>query len=169
MCGCVRLSSDYFEIKIKLKFDLDAPAPNFEAYWNKLPTAPMLLAIRSEDGKRVPKMMRWGLLPHWAMRISPFRRSTLGRKTPLRSRVSRRVEARPALPRRHRWILRVEKDHGEKQPYAIAMTKGDGDRWAVVSWWEDPKSGDEVLSCTTDVRAGRNDGPAARPYAGHPR
>ena len=26
----------------------------------------MLVAIRSEDGKRIPKMMRWGLLPHWA-------------------------------------------------------------------------------------------------------
>jgi putative SOS response-associated peptidase YedK len=66
MCGRVRLSSDYSEIKIKLKFDLDAPAPNFEADWNKPPTAPMLVAIRSVDGKRIPKMMRWGLLPHWA-------------------------------------------------------------------------------------------------------
>ncbi|MGH9043701.1 MAG: SOS response-associated peptidase family protein, partial [Acidimicrobiales bacterium] len=26
----------------------------------------LLVAIRSEDGKRVPRMMRWGLLPHWA-------------------------------------------------------------------------------------------------------
>ena len=26
----------------------------------------MLVAIRSVDGKRTPKMMRWGLLPHWA-------------------------------------------------------------------------------------------------------
>jgi putative SOS response-associated peptidase YedK len=26
----------------------------------------MLVTIRSEDGKRIPKMMRWGLLPHWA-------------------------------------------------------------------------------------------------------
>ena len=34
MCGRVRLSSDYSEIKIKLKFDLDAPAPNFEREWN---------------------------------------------------------------------------------------------------------------------------------------
>lgn len=55
MCGRVRLSSDYSEIKIKLKFDLSAPAPNFEADWNKPPTAPMLVAIRSEDGKRVPR------------------------------------------------------------------------------------------------------------------
>ena len=27
---------------------------------------PMLVAIRSVDGERVPKMMKWGLLPHWA-------------------------------------------------------------------------------------------------------
>jgi hypothetical protein len=40
MCGRVRLSSDYSEIKIKLNFDLDAPAPNFERDWNKPPTAP---------------------------------------------------------------------------------------------------------------------------------
>jgi putative SOS response-associated peptidase YedK len=66
MCGRVRLSSDYSEIEIALQFDLAAPAPNFEADWNKPPTAPMLVAIRSEDGKRIPKMMRWGLLPHWA-------------------------------------------------------------------------------------------------------
>ena len=43
MCGRVRLSSDYSEIKIALKFDLDAPAPNFEADWNKPPTAEALL------------------------------------------------------------------------------------------------------------------------------
>ncbi len=66
MCGRVRLSSDYSEIKIKLKFDLDASAPNFERDWNKPPTAPMLVAIRAIDGKRTPRMMRWGLLPHWA-------------------------------------------------------------------------------------------------------
>jgi hypothetical protein len=32
MCGRVRLSSDYSEIKIRLKFAADAPAPNFAPY-----------------------------------------------------------------------------------------------------------------------------------------
>jgi putative SOS response-associated peptidase YedK len=58
MCGRVRLSSDYSEIKIRLKFAADAPAPNFAPDWNKPPTEPMLVAIRSVDGKRIPKMMR---------------------------------------------------------------------------------------------------------------
>jgi putative SOS response-associated peptidase YedK len=66
MCGRVRLDNDYSEIKIRLKFAPDAPAPNFEADYNKPPTMPMLVAIRSVDGNRIPKMMKWGLIPHWA-------------------------------------------------------------------------------------------------------
>jgi putative SOS response-associated peptidase YedK len=66
MCGRVRLSSDYSEIKIRLKFAPSSVAPNFEPDWNKPPTAPMLVAIRSVNGERVPKMMKWGLIPHWA-------------------------------------------------------------------------------------------------------
>ena len=66
ICGRVRLSSDYSEIKIRLKLAPDAPAPNFEPDWNKPPTALMLVAIRSVDGKRLVKMMKWGLIPHWA-------------------------------------------------------------------------------------------------------
>ena len=66
MCGRVRLSSDYSEIKIRLKFAPNSVAPNFAPDWNKPPTAPMLVAIRSVDGERVPKMMKWGLIPHWA-------------------------------------------------------------------------------------------------------
>ena len=66
MCGRVRLSSDYSEIKIRLKFAPDSPAPNYEPDWNKPPTADMLVAIRSVDGKRVAKIMKWGLIPRWA-------------------------------------------------------------------------------------------------------
>jgi putative SOS response-associated peptidase YedK len=66
MCGRVRLSSDYSEIKIRLKFAPNSVAPNFEPDWNKPPTAPMLVAIRSVNGERVPKMMKWGLVPQWA-------------------------------------------------------------------------------------------------------
>jgi putative SOS response-associated peptidase YedK len=66
MCGRVRLDNDYSEIKISLKFAPDAPAPNYEADYNKPPTMPMLVAMRSVDGRRVPQMMKWGLIPHWA-------------------------------------------------------------------------------------------------------
>jgi putative SOS response-associated peptidase YedK len=62
----VRLTSDYSEIKIRLRFAPNSVAPNFEPNWNNPPTAPMLVAIRSVNGERVPKMMKWGLIPHWA-------------------------------------------------------------------------------------------------------
>jgi putative SOS response-associated peptidase YedK len=65
MFGRVRLDSDYSEIKIRLKFVPDAPAPNYEADY-KPPTKPMLVAMRSVDGRRVPQMMKWGQIPHWA-------------------------------------------------------------------------------------------------------
>jgi hypothetical protein len=57
------LSSDYSEIKIRLKFAPNSVAPNLEPDWNKPPTASMLVAIRSIDGERVPKMMKRGLIP----------------------------------------------------------------------------------------------------------
>jgi putative SOS response-associated peptidase YedK len=66
MCGRVRLASDYSEIKIRLKFAPDSLAPNFEPQWNKPPTSPMLVAIRNFEGLRIPKMMKWGLIPSWA-------------------------------------------------------------------------------------------------------
>jgi putative SOS response-associated peptidase YedK len=49
-----------------LKFAPNSIAPNFEPDWNKPPTAPMLVAIRSVNGERIPKMMKWGLIAHWA-------------------------------------------------------------------------------------------------------
>jgi len=71
MCGRVRLSSDYSEIKIRLKFAPNSVAPNFEPDWNKPPTAPMLVAIRSVNGERVPKMMKWGSWPKSAGQRKP--------------------------------------------------------------------------------------------------
>jgi putative SOS response-associated peptidase YedK len=73
MCGRVRLSSDYSEIKIRLKFAADAPAPNFAPDWNKPPTEPMLVAIRSVDGKRIPKIMKWGLVSLIEINLRQFR------------------------------------------------------------------------------------------------
>jgi putative SOS response-associated peptidase YedK len=58
------LANDYSEIKIRLKFAADAPAPSYEVDYNKPPTMPV--AIRSVDGQRIPKMMKWGVIPQWA-------------------------------------------------------------------------------------------------------
>jgi putative SOS response-associated peptidase YedK len=152
MCGRVRLSSDYSEIKIALKFDLSAPAPNFEPDWNKPPTAPMLVAIRSEDGKRIPKMMRWGLLPHWAkdekLSYSTFnaRSEDFSRKPAFKDAWRRGQRCLVVTDGFYEWKKLTVKD---KKPYAIAMADG-GQMVMAGLWakWKDIKSGNEVLSCT---------------------
>jgi putative SOS response-associated peptidase YedK len=126
MCGRVRLSSDYSEIKIKLKFDPTSPVPNYAADWNKPPTEPMLVAIRSMDGARVPKMMKWGLIPHWS-KDSKLQYSTINAR-------SEDFRTKPAFRDAWKWGQRclvvtdgfyewkkLDPKGKEKQPYAIAM------------------------------------------------
>ena len=155
MCGRVRLSSDYSEIKIKLKFDPASPAPNYAADWNKPPTEPMLVAIRSEDGKRVPRMMRWGLLPHWA-KDEKLSYSTFNAR-------AEEFTTKPAFKDAWKWGQRclvvtdgfyewkkLDPRGKEKQPYAIAMADDApmvmAGLWA--QWKDPPKSGAAVQSCT---------------------
>jgi hypothetical protein len=49
MCGRSRLADDWSEIKVALKFDQDALAPNYEYNHKLAPTERMMNAIRSED------------------------------------------------------------------------------------------------------------------------
>ena len=154
MCGRVRLSSDYSEIKIRLKFDLDAPAPNFERDWNLPPTQPMLVAIRSVDGKRTPKMVRWGLLPHWAkdekISYSTFnaRAEEFTTKPAFRDAWRRGQRCLVVTDGFYEWKKLDEKGKN-KQAYSIGMADGGhmimAGLWAM---WKDPKSGDEIQSCT---------------------
>ena len=151
MCGRVRLSSDYSEIKIALKFDLEAPAPNFKPDWNKPPTEPMLVAIRSVDGKRIPKMMRWGLQPYWA-RDEKLSYSTFNARA---EEFHHQAGFKDARKRGQRCLVVTDGFYEwkkltvkEKQPYAIASKEGMMIMAGLWSRWKDPKSGGEVLSCT---------------------
>lgn len=153
MCGRVRLSSDYSEIKIKLKFDLDAPAPNFKADWNKPPTEPMLVAIRSEGGKRIPKMMRWGLLPHWAkdekLSYTTFnaRSEDFTAKPAFKNAWQKGQRCLVVTDGFYEW-KKLDAKGKNKQPYAIAMADGMMVMAGLWEKWKNPKSGNEVLSCT---------------------
>jgi putative SOS response-associated peptidase YedK len=154
MCGRVRLASDYSEIKIRMKFAADAPAPNFEPDWNKPPTMPMLVAMRSVEGQRVAKMMRWGLLPHWA-KDEKISYSTFNAR-------SEEFTTKPAFRDAWKWgqrclvitdgfyeWKRLDEKGKEKQPYAVAIANGEQMvKAGLWSRWKNPKSGEEVLSCT---------------------
>jgi putative SOS response-associated peptidase YedK len=148
-----RLSSDYSEIKIRLKFAPDAPAPNFALDWSKPPTEPMLVAIRSVDGKRAPRMMKWGLTPHWAkddkLQFSTFKARAEDFAT--------KPSFRDVCKWDHRCLVltdgfyewkKLDPKGKHKQPYAIAMADDEQMVMAGI-WakWKSPK-GEEVLSCT---------------------
>lgn len=154
MCGRARLASDYAEIKIRLKFDPVAPAPNFEAEWNLPPTKPMLVAIRSQDGKRVPKMMRWGLLPHWA-KDEKIAYSTFNARS---EEFTTKPAFRDAWKQGQRCLVvtdgfyewkKLDDKGKDKQPFAIAM-HDDAQMIMAGLWarWKDPKTGEEIQSCT---------------------
>ena len=149
MCGRVRLSTDYSEIKIRLKFDANYPAPNIPASWNICPTDTMLVAVRSEEGKRIPQQMRWGLVPWWAKDIKVGFSSINARA----ETVDKTPAFRDAWKREQRCLVVTdgfyEWKKPEKQPYAVAMAN---DSLMVMAglWakWKSPTSGEEVLSCT---------------------
>jgi putative SOS response-associated peptidase YedK len=149
MCGRVRLSTDYSEIKIRLKFDANYPSPNIPASWNVCPTDPMLVAVRSDDGKRVPQVMRWGLVPWWAKDVKVGFSSINARA----ETVDTTRAFRDAWKRGQRCLVVTdgfyEWKKPEKQPYAVAIA----DESLMVMaglWddWKDKKTGERVRSCT---------------------
>jgi putative SOS response-associated peptidase YedK len=125
MCGRVRLSDDYSEIKIAVKFDAAYPAPNIPASWNICPTDPMLVAVRSEDGKRIPQQMRWGLIPWWA-KDAKIGFSSINARA---ETVDTAPAFRDAWKRGQRCLVVTngfyEWKKSKKQPYAVAMADDD--------------------------------------------
>src|SRR5437870_3758972 len=144
MCGRVRLGTDFSQIRIKLKFDATAPMPNIAASWNVCPTDPMLVAIR-EDGKRIAKQMRWGLVPWWAKDIKIGFSSINARA----ETVDTTPAFRDAWKRGQRCLVVTdgfyEWKKPEKQPYAVGMA--DDDLMVMAGlWddWKDKKTGEHV-------------------------
>jgi putative SOS response-associated peptidase YedK len=134
----------------------------------------MLVAIRSVDGERVPKMMKWGLIPHWA-KDDKLQYSTFNARA---EEFTTKPAFRDAWKRGQRCLVVTDGFYEWKKLGAngklkqqIAM-EGDGQMVMAGLWakWKSPTSGEEVLSCTI-LTCGPNkgDGPTARPYAGHPR
>ena len=63
MCG--RYTQFHTIDEIAEKFDVELPEINFEPRYNAAPTQ-LLPVVVIERGKRILKMMTWGLIPSWA-------------------------------------------------------------------------------------------------------
>ncbi len=148
MCGRVRLSSDYSEIKIRLKFGSNAPAPNFEPAWNVPPTGPMLVATYAKGGERVSEIMRWGLLPAWAKDVK-VGYSTFNARA---DSVTTKPGFRGAWQKGQRCLVVTDGFYewrkSDKQPFAIGMAD-DGLMVMAGLWdlWTSPQ-GEKIKSCT---------------------
>lgn len=155
MCGRARLADDYSEIKIRLKFDNDIPAPNFEASHNLPPTTPMFVATtRRADGRRVGEMMHWGLIPRWSKAGKyDFKYPTINARS---EEFTTKASYRAPWKDGQRCLIVVNNfyewkklDAKTKQAYAVAMA--DGKLMVMAGLWErwtDRASGEEKLSCT---------------------
>ncbi len=120
MCGRARLSTDYAETRIKLRFDPDYPAPNIPASWNVCPPT-RCCGVRSHDGKRIPQQMRWWLVPWWAKDIKVGFSSINARA----ETVDTAPACRGAWKKGQRCLVITDGFYEwrkpEKQPFAIAM------------------------------------------------
>jgi putative SOS response-associated peptidase YedK len=157
MCGRARLPTDYSQIKIQLRLSDFAPAPNLRPSWNVAPTDDMFCVVcDAETGGRFGRIMRWGLIPAWS------RDGKL--KFPTFNARSETVASTPAFReawRAGRRCLVVtdgfyEWRKGDRQPFAIACTKGK--LTVLAGLWEDWRSpkGETIRTCTvltTDANA----------------
>lgn len=155
MCGRARLATDWSEIKIRLKFDVDAPAPNYERNYNLPPTGRMLTAVRDDAGRRVPRMMRWGLVPHWA-KDQKIAYSTFNARA---EEFTTKPAFRDAWKRGQRCLIvtdgfyewkKLDTAGKQKQAYAIGPAAVDASMIMAGLWatWRNPANGEEVPSCT---------------------
>src|SRR5215472_14415619 len=106
------------------------------------------------NGERVPKMMKWGLVPHWAkddkLQYSTFnaRAEEFTTKPAFRDAWKRDQRCLVVTDGFYEW-KKLDAKGKLKQPHAIAMAD-DGQMVMAGLWakWKSPTSGEEVLSCT---------------------
>jgi putative SOS response-associated peptidase YedK len=148
MCGRVRLDSDYSEIKIRLRFDAAAPAPNLRPSWNTPPTGDMLVATISEQGKRVAQIMRWGMIPAWAKDLKVGYSTFNARADTVRSKPA----FRSAWKKGQRCLVVTNGFYEWRKPdkRAFAVGMADADLMVMAGLWEvwTSPSGERIRSCT---------------------
>jgi putative SOS response-associated peptidase YedK len=106
----------------------------------------MLVAVRSQDGKRIRQQMRWGLVPRWAKDIKVGFSSINAR--------AETVDTAPAFRDAWKKVQRClvvtdgfyEWKKPEKQPYAIAMV--DKRHMIMAACGTSGRTGERVKSCT---------------------
>jgi putative SOS response-associated peptidase YedK len=148
MCGRVRLSSQFSQIRIRLKLDDIFAPPNFPPRWNLPPTENLLCVVRDpERGTRRAGLMRWGLLPHYA-KDAKVAYSTFNARA---ETIDKTPAFRDAWKRAHRCLVVTDGFYEwrktDKQPFAICIK---GDLTVMAGLWSVWRSaaGEKIPTCT---------------------
>src|SRR6202043_1342896 len=149
MCGRVKLSTDFSEIKIAFHIPPERPTPNGAPSWNVAPTDPLpIVRYDEKDRERSLEVMRWGLIPYWAKDIK-IGYSTINAR-------AEEVETKPTFReafRQRRCLVPLDsfyewkKTDTGKQPYAIGLAGGLMAMAGLWDTWRSPE-GERVRSFT---------------------
>ena len=153
MCGRVRLSTDHSEIRLQLDLSDFAPAPNWRPSWNVAPTQDMYVVTHApgderEPAGRVPRIMRWGLIPAWA-KEEKQRFATFNARS---ETVATAATFRGAWRAGRRCLVVTDGFYewrkSDKQPFLI--TRSSGELTILAGLWETWRSpaGETIRSCT---------------------
>ena len=148
MCGRYTVATDPAELSDR--FDVELPA-DWDPSWNVAPTQSVPGIVRGRDEVRELRLLRFGLVPHWA-------KDTKGSFSLINARaetIRTRSAYRSLLERRRALIIadgfyewRTDPD-GRRRP--VRFTVGDGEPFAfagVWSSWKNPESGEWLSSCS---------------------
>ncbi len=144
MCGRYTLKTP--SRRIAEAFDLPE-IPDREPRFNIAPTQ-LVLIVRNEEGDRVARMVRWGLIPFWAKDPSIGNKLINARS----ETVAEKPAFRQAFQKRRCLVIadgfyEWEKVRKIKQPRYYQV--GDGGPFAFAGLWERWDKGEEPLeSCT---------------------
>jgi putative SOS response-associated peptidase YedK len=148
MCGRVRLSSEFSQIRIRLKLDDVFAPPNFPPRWNVPPTENLLCVVKDrERGTRKAGLMRWGLLPHYS-KDPKIAYSTFNARA---ESVETKPAFRDAWKGGHRCLVVTDGFYewrkSDKQPFAICVKDDLTVMAGLWSVWRSP-TGEKIPTCT---------------------
>jgi putative SOS response-associated peptidase YedK len=148
MCGRVRLSSEFSQIRIRMNLDPDFPALNFAARWNLPPSENLLCVVRdSERGTRKAGLMRWGLIP-WYAKNPKVGFSSFNARA---ETVDTKPAFRDAWKGGHRCLVVTDGFYewrkSDKQPFAICVKDDLTVMAGLWSVWRSP-AGEKIPTCT---------------------
>lgn len=151
MCGRFALTQTDEGLLVET-FEIDGVPVDLGPRYNIAPTQPVATVVQDADsGQRTLRLMRWGLVPHWAKDPSIGNRMINARGETVHEKPSfcaalRRRRCLVVADGFYEWQAQPD---GPKQPHFISLP----DRAlfgmaGLYEFWTEPESGETLITCT---------------------